>query len=196
MTRLWLLRHGPTHAKVMLGHTDLPADLSDTVALDALRDALPFAPVVSSDLWRAVATADAIQDARPRLAHAPALREFDFGEWDGCAYEAIDGPDVRAFFDDPGARRAPGGESWDDVTARVGAALDVLADGPDLIVVAHMGVILTMWARATGLRPYDALAQTIAPLSLTRIDLRDGVMAAVSANSAPRELPLRKAAMR
>ena len=28
MTRFWLVRHGPTHAKTMVGWTDLPADLS------------------------------------------------------------------------------------------------------------------------------------------------------------------------
>jgi alpha-ribazole phosphatase len=33
MTRFWLVRHGPTHAKAMVGWSDLPADLSDTAAL-------------------------------------------------------------------------------------------------------------------------------------------------------------------
>ncbi len=175
----------------MLGRTDLPADLSDTAALAALRAALPAAPVVSSDLVRAVATADVLQGARPRLPHEPALREFDFGDWDGRAHDAIDGPDVRSFFDDPGAQRAPGGESWDDVSARAGAALDRLSGPPDLIVVAHMGTILTVWARATGLRPFDALTQKIEPLSLTRVDLGSGGMVARSANRAPGDLALR-----
>lgn len=56
MTRLWLIRHGPTHAKGMVGWTDLPADLSDTAQIARLRAALPDAPVVSSDLLRAVQT--------------------------------------------------------------------------------------------------------------------------------------------
>jgi len=33
MTTLWLVRHGPTHAKAMIGWTDLPADLSDAGAI-------------------------------------------------------------------------------------------------------------------------------------------------------------------
>jgi hypothetical protein len=33
MTRFWLVRHGPTHAKAMIGWTDLAADLSDQSAL-------------------------------------------------------------------------------------------------------------------------------------------------------------------
>ena len=36
MTRLWWVRHGPTHAKAMVGWRDLPADLSDTAALARL----------------------------------------------------------------------------------------------------------------------------------------------------------------
>lgn len=191
MTRLWLVRHGPTHARVMLGWTDLPADLSDTAALATLRATLPQAPVVSSDLRRAVSTADALQGDRHRLPHEADLREFDFGAWDGRAHAEIDGPEVRSYFDDPGAQKAPGGELWDDVTARVGAALDRLSGASDLIVVAHMGVILTMWARATGQRPFDALRQTIAPLSLTRIDLAAGAMVAVSANAVPGDGGLR-----
>lgn len=180
----------------MLGRTDLPADLADVVALRQLDAALPHAPVVSSDLSRAVATADAIRGARPRLPHDADLREFDFGDWDGRDYDDIDGPEVRAFFDDPGARRAPGGESWNDVAARVGVALHRLAGPPDLIVVAHMGTILTQWSRAAKLRPLDALAQKIAPLSLTRIDLGVGGMIAVAANIMPGDLSFREACRR
>ena len=82
MTRLCLVRHGPTHAKTMVGWSDLPADLSDTAALDRLSSYLPpEALVISSDLSRAVATADAVQGARRRLGHDPDLREMNFGAW-------------------------------------------------------------------------------------------------------------------
>ena len=82
MRRLWLVRHGPTHAKGMCGWTDLPADLSDGAAINRLSLALPDAPVVSSDLLRARATADALADGRPRLPHEPGLREMRFGDWE------------------------------------------------------------------------------------------------------------------
>lgn len=185
MTRLWLIRHGPTHARTMVGWTDLPADLSDTAALGRLEAILPQAPVISSDLVRAVDTATAIQGARSRLPHARSLREFNYGVWDNQPFDAIDSPELRTYFDAPGDQRAPGGESWNDVAARVTAALEDLATGPDLIVVAHMGVILTQWARATGKSPYDALAQKIDNLSLTRIDLTPDGPVAVSANHRP-----------
>lgn len=185
MTRLWLVRHGPTHLRRMVGHADPPADLSDLAALARLSAALPRAPVVSSDLLRAAATADAIAGDRPRLPHERDLREFDYGDWDGRPFHEIDSPALRAYFDDPGDRRAPNGESWNDVDRRVTAALARLAAGPDLIVVAHMGVILTQWARATGQPPFRALAQKIDNLSLTRIDLGPDGPAAVFANRVP-----------
>jgi hypothetical protein len=45
-----------------------------------------------------------------------------------------------------------------------------------------MGPILTQWGRAAGLAPARAVAQTVRPLSLTRIDLdaRRAVAVAVS----------------
>ena len=183
--RVWLVRHGPTHARTFVGRTDLPADLSDTARLDRLAAALPDAPVVSSDLLRARATADALARGRPRLPHEPDLREFDYGAWENRAWDEIDDPNLRRFLEDPGDLRAPGGESWNDLAARVTAAIDRLATPPDLIVVCHMGPILTQWARATGLPPGRAVAQPVAPLSLTRIDLEAGGPVPVFADRHP-----------
>ena len=167
---LWLVRHGPTHAKRLVGRTDLPADLSDTAALGRLSAMLPDAPVLSSPLVRAVATADAVAGARPRPAPDPAWAEFDYGEWEDRPFDAFDGPLSRAFFETPGDVRPPGGESWNDVAARAGAAADRLAARHDAaVVVCHFGVILTLWARAAGVTPREALAQRIAPLSVTRL---------------------------
>ena len=87
---------------------------------------------------RAAATADAIARGRPRLAPDPALREIDFGEWDGLMAEEVpDQAALRAFWDQPGAVAPPGGESWDGFRARVDPAVDaLLARGDrDLIVV-------------------------------------------------------------
>ena len=57
----------------MVGWTDLPADLSDLAALTRLNAHLPDAPVISSDLSRAVTTADALS---PRLRLPQCLRQF------------------------------------------------------------------------------------------------------------------------
>jgi alpha-ribazole phosphatase len=169
MRRLWLVRHGPTGARGMCGWTDLPADLSDTAALNRLDLALPVAPVISSDLKRAVATADALGDGRPRLSHDPALREMHFGAWEMRTHADVAAEDPvlsRAILDEPGAHAPPGGESWDALCARVIAAVDRLPLG-EVIVVCHFGPILALLQRARGVTGREAMAQAVEPLSLS-----------------------------
>ena len=170
MTRLWLVRHGPTHAKNMVGWTDLPADLSDTAAINRLSAHLPDAPIVSSDLSRAIATADAIQGERPRLPHHSGLREIHFGDWEMATFS--DDPHMRAFWETPGDISAPNGESWNDVRARANNAIDehLSLGHPDLIVVAHFGMILTQVQRALGCSAYETFGHRIENLSVTTID--------------------------
>lgn len=173
MTRLWLVRHGPTHAKSMVGWSDIPADLSDTAALARLRNALPAAPVVSSDLSRATATADALE--RPtRLPHDPALREINFGDWELKTFtevEANDPATIRAYWETPGDIAPPNGESWNDVCTRAHRAVDgYIAQGhADLIIVAHFGMILTQVQRAKGITAYEAFSHKIDNLSVTQL---------------------------
>ena len=178
MTTLWLVRHGPTHEKVMTGWRDVPADLSDRAALDRLAVYLPDdAVLVSSDLMRAAATADAIARDRIRLPHDPALREIDFGAWDGLHHSQVAARDPvlsRRFWEEPGDLAAPGGESWNAVTCRVGDAIDriVATHTPaHLVVVAHMGVIMSQIPRATGETAHQAMAHRIDPLSVTDMTL-------------------------
>jgi len=176
MTRIFWLRHGPTHEKTFVGHRDVPADLSDTDAIARLDAALPAgALVVASDLRRASDTASAVQGARDRLPDRPALREFDFGDWDGLAFEAIAAgwPDLsRRYWEAPGDVAPPGGESWNAAAARINAGVDALIaahPGRDIIAVAHIGVILTQVQRAQAIPAEQALSHRIDNLSLTEI---------------------------
>ncbi|QIE41426.1 histidine phosphatase family protein [Rhodobacteraceae bacterium SC52] len=171
-TTFWWVRHGPTHAKTMIGWTDLPADLSDRAAIKRLSDYLPAdAPVISSPLSRAVETADALQDGRGRLTHDPDLREIHFGQWENRTFADIDASEpalIRAFWETPGAARAPGGEGWHDLSKRVcGAADRLLGHGPEVIVVAHFGAILTQIERATGMTTTEVFGHKIDNLSVT-----------------------------
>lgn len=174
MTRIWWVRHGPTHAKTFAGWRDIPADLSDHAALARLNAHLPApALLVSSDLIRASATADALAAGRQRLPDTAALREFHFGEWDGLAFSEVAErwPDLsRRYWEEPGHIAPPGGESWIAAATRIDAAADALAASHpdrDIIAVAHFGAILTQVQRAARISPYEALAQTIANLSVT-----------------------------
>ncbi len=192
MSALWWVRHGPTHARGFTGWRDLPADLSDRAALARLDAALPVAaPVVSSDLARAVATADALAATRPRLPHEPRLRELHFGSWEGRSFAAIEAEDpalLRAFLEQPGEVSPPGGESWNALEARVSAAADSLAarhDGGVLIVVAHHAVILTQLRRALGCSPARILGQRIDCLSISVTEYRNGRWTAGRINHHP-----------
>ncbi len=174
MTRFWWVRHGPTHEKAFVGWRDVPADLSDTALISKVKSTLPHdALVVSSDLIRARDTASAIAGDRLRLPDDPALREFDFGLWDGLHFSDVAkrDPDLsRRFWEEPGDLAPPSGESWNTVAARVSGAVDQLIQthsGRDIIAVAHIGVIMTQIHRATGGTAYQAMGHQIDNLSIT-----------------------------
>jgi len=178
MTELHLVRHGPTHAKTMVGWSDLRADLSDTAQVARLADHLPSdGIVISSDLQRCVATADAIQRDRRRLEHDAALREIHFGDWELKTFAEIEAADpdrIRAYWETPGDVRPPNGESWNEVTNRVDGAIDRLITahrGAKLIVVVHFGVILTQIQRAEQLTAEEVFAHRIDNLSVTSIKI-------------------------
>ncbi len=172
----------------MVGWSDLPADLSDADALARLDAFLPMAPVVSSDLVRATATANALQGARPRLPHDPALREINFGAWELRRFDEIeDQPLIRAYWERPGSIAPPGGESWNAVSARVNGAVDrLIAEGHDTVIaVAHFGVILTQIQRALRIGAYAAFSHRIENLSVTEIVTSPGDWQAVRIDHRP-----------
>jgi broad specificity phosphatase PhoE len=176
MTRLWWVRHAPTHEKSFVGWRDVPADLSDAALIGRVADHLPpDAVIVASDLQRASATADAIGRDRARLPDLRDLREMDFGVWDGMHYTDVAARDPvlsRRFWEQPGDLRAPEGESWNDLRTRVARVVDDLTarfTGRDIVLVAHMGVIMSQIQRASSCTAYEALGYRIDNLSVTQV---------------------------
>ena len=177
MTVWHWVRHGPTHAKSMVGWRDVPADLSDSAHIKRVRDHLPTdAFVISSDLCRSIDTANAIAGAgHRRLPHDPGLREIHFGVWDGMHFEQVSArdPDLsRAYWETPGDIQAPGGESWNMASHRVDtvvAHLSARYPSAHIVAVAHFGVILTQVQRALAVPAYEVLAHRIDNLSVTTI---------------------------
>ena len=101
-----------------------------------------FAAVSSSDLRRAVETADiAFPSGRPPILLDWRLRECDYGERNGAPAEAH-GRDPAAHIDVP----FPGGESWRQALARVGGLLDDLTPRWDDTRVLVIGHVATRWA--------------------------------------------------
>lgn len=180
VTRFWWVRHGPISLSpgTIKGRTDVPCDLpADAVA--ALRARLPDgAVVVASPLHRALATAEALG-----LTHDetdPALMEQDFGAWTGRTWADLEAEAAAlGFWARPALCRPPGGESFADQVARVGAVVSRLSAAHpdrDVIVPCHAGTIRAALALALGVAadPAPALGFSIAPLSLTRIDVFPG----------------------
>ena len=193
MTRFWWVRHGPTHRKDMIGWTDVAADLSDTARLTRLSAYLPAeAPVISSDLLRCRATAEALIGARRYLGPDRDLREIHFGDWEArrAAELAEAEPELaEKFWSAPGDVALSGGESWNAMTGRVAARVERLCrefPDQDVIAVAHYGVILSQIQKASGMPPAAVISFHIDYLSVTRIDhLGDGMWRVSGVNQMP-----------
>ena len=163
-TRLTVLRHGETawnQDTRIQGHTDI--DLNDTGRWQAaqLGRALaddPMAAVYSSDLKRAFATAHAVASAQglAPIAHT-GLRERCFGCLEGLTWAEIESqhPVDAVTWRARTPEWAPeGGESLVVLRERVLAALNTLAArhvGEHIALVAHGGVLDTIYRLATGL---------------------------------------------
>lgn len=175
MTIWHWVRHGPTHEKTFVGWRDVPADLSDVAQIARLNAHLPDqAILISSDLVRCTATADALSHPRrERLSHNAGLRELHFGAWDGLHFSVVAerDPDLsRAYWETPGDIRPPEGESWNEAAARVNRVVDDMNHAhPDkhIIAVAHFGVILTQVQRALGVTATQAMSHKIDNMSVT-----------------------------
>lgn len=151
---LHLLRHGePVRPGLLLGRTDDPATPAGIAACAAQGRALGPMRLVSSDLARARASAEAI--GTPLVD--PRWRELDFGEWDGCAAATLAPDALAAFWRDPDAHPPPRGERWSALVARVGAAVAALPPEP-VLVVTHAGAMRAALAVLCGFGPRETFA--------------------------------------
>ncbi|WP_313809482.1 histidine phosphatase family protein [Sphingobium sp.] len=138
---LYLMRHGvPQPGGRLLGHLDAPPEAEGIALCVERARGLDFARVVTSDLSRAQAPG-AIIAAERGVGHGvdARWRELHFGQWEGADPITLPADDLARFWDDPDGFPPPGGESWADLRARIGAGLDDLA-GPAL-VVSHAGAM-------------------------------------------------------
>ncbi|HTY68690.1 MAG TPA: histidine phosphatase family protein [Alphaproteobacteria bacterium] len=192
VTRWWWIRHAPVPnpEQRCYGQRDMACDTSNVEAFRALASRLPDNAVwVTTNLQRTQKTAAAIHAAwqpvrpSPAVAIEPDLVEQHFGEWQGRTYAEIgafgtsNGASGHRFWLAPAHEVPPGGENFVSVMQRVSGAVARLTRahaGRDVVVVAHGGSIRAALALALGLEPEAALAVSIEPLSLTRIDHIEG----------------------
>ena len=143
---LYVVRHGETEWNAnnrILGRTDIP--LNETGRKQANEAALkaqdlPVDVILSSPLKRTIETATAIAGIKGLPVTAePALIECDFGDYEGKdRNEPGYQKKKREFF-----RRYPGGESFQDMAARVYPLIERIKEeyaGKNVMLVTHGGV--------------------------------------------------------
>ena len=162
---LWLVRHGEStwnDLGLIQGHAEGPV-LTENGRSQSLEAAhhlqgTGVEAIYASDLVRAQQTAALIGAALELPVQTnPALRERCFGALEGQPFGALDSlhSGIRDEHVVDGSARPDGGESLDDLHARVGTFMDWLEDEPgaggDVVVVTHGGTIRALRAYCAGL---------------------------------------------
>ena len=188
VTKWWWVRHAPVTANngLVYGQQDLPCDCGDLDSFEFLAKYLPNnGQLITSNLQRTTQTADAIISADKKnnsnlnLSKANIeedFREQSFGDWQGLSYEEFN--NIRdniahRYWLAPAFERAPNGESFVDLMARVVPAITKLTAqyaGRDIISVAHGGTIRAAIAFGLGIDAESALSFSIDNSSITRLD--------------------------
>lgn len=132
------------------------------------------AAVHSSPLDRTRATAAAIAAHHGHAVQlAPDLNEIDFGDWNGCSFDELEGdPDWRRWNSARASSRPPGGEAMAEAQARAVAHVERSAaahDGAGVVLVSHCDIIRAVVAHYLGL-PLDHLLRfDIDPASVSTL---------------------------
>jgi broad specificity phosphatase PhoE len=171
MNDLLFVRHAETDlAGTFCGRSNPPvnaAGLRQIVELVETLRAECFDAVYASDLERAVTTAKGLSDAFAIPCFLrPALREIDFGQWEGLTWseiEAIYPLYASQWLDSYPNLPAPGGESFQLFEARVIAEIDhllSLREHRRIAVVTHAGVMRCVLLSLCGVGEREAWLRT------------------------------------
>jgi len=170
-TTICLVRHGSVvgaETRRFIGHLDIPLSSLGEAQLAVLAGrlrAIRFDAIYCSDLLRTRRSAEILATPH-RLTPIldPALREFAMGTWEGLTSEeirALDAVAFKAWMADVGRFQFPGGESLQDLEARVLPAFDAIVRrhaGGTVAVVAHGGSNRAILCRVLDLGPERLLA--------------------------------------
>jgi len=161
--RLVVVRHGATQWSKSGRHTGrtdlplLPEGEAEAVELGHRLAGVEPALVLSSPLRRALETCR-LAGYGDRVTTSVALAEMDYGDYEGLTTAEIRAgrPGWDLFVDG-----CPGGETIEDVAARVGGVFDRLRDDPalagrDVLVFAHGHALRAGAAHWLGLAPVHA----------------------------------------
>jgi alpha-ribazole phosphatase len=181
MRELLFIRHAETDmAGTFCGHSDPELNARGRIQLGELIDRLrveEIGAIYTSDLRRAHTTGMAIAKAFDVECHVrSALREINFGQWEGITWEQIerrDEPYARRWIAEYPRLPAPDGESLSDFERRVLQEVKLLssqADAADcsIAVVTHAGVLRTVLCAMHGCSEDEAWERTRSYCSIVR----------------------------
>lgn len=155
--RLILVRHGITYWNYesrYQGHTDIelhPEGIKQACALQKKFAVEKLDAIYSSDLKRAVQTASIIAEPHDlKIKTVPALREINFGEWEGLTYYDIEKKYpklLKVWLETPHLLEIPQGESFEILRDRAVAGVKkILASQQKgtIAIVTHGGTIAAL----------------------------------------------------
>jgi broad specificity phosphatase PhoE len=176
-TRLYLLCSAATASVSTVAFTaaDEPLDRRGRESLAGLSSRIPSCDVILRSPARS-----AVETAEGLSLHAqidPLLRDCDFGRWAGRSLAEVQEETPEAVADwlhNP--RAAPhGGESFADVTTRIGGWMDgLLAGHGSILAITHASVIRAAIAYITGAGPEAFRHIDVAPLTRARLSGNGG----------------------
>ena len=186
-TRFWLIRHAlvsENERAMLYGIMDVQLCPDTLVAqvpqYTALAARLPRPAVwACTPLSRTRRTAEALFAAgypAEELTVIPGLIEQNLGDYQGLPHADLPArltAPAHPFWPLSADERPPGGESMEEVVARVGETMDVLAEehaGKDVVIVSHGGAIRAAVAHAMQVRAQAVLHLSIHNISLTRLE--------------------------
>ena len=185
--RLALVRHAETAEDARgrcYGRLDVGLSVAGREQCARLAHAFrsePLRSVWASPAIRARETAEAIAAPhRLDVEILEPLRELDFGELEGRAYDeiAVSDPELYAqWMRAPTTVRFPGGESYSDLQSRVDAGIAGLLEQHDdglVAVVTHGGVVRAVLRSVLGFPAERIFRLSIDPASVSTLEYVDG----------------------
>lgn len=166
---VYLVRHGKSEwnvARLTQGETTHPRltalgrgqalDAAQAIAADLAAAGLRAGMVLTSDLVRAVESAQILVDVLGGvLRHDERLREQHLGDLQGQTYEETFAVAETLDWSDPNLA-VPGGESLLQVRDRMAAALASTDPAAVTVIVSHGDAIRTLLAHLSGVEPHAA----------------------------------------
>ncbi len=185
---LIIVRHGQTEANrkgAFQGWIDLSLSEHGLKQIEWLRDELKgqeFDQIYVSPLKRTLQTAQIIREGLknpPELVKIDALKEMNFGKWDGLCSDEIEKKypaDYKKWLNDWQTMVIPDGESAEKMFKRVVEWIDELLKKSDpndkVMIVSHQGVILQIIAHLLGLDLSGCWHFKVEPGSMSVIEIK------------------------